>query len=158
MRTNAPATPMVNMIIAGAMIWGVVLFGLIAFFVIDPGKPPADEPLVAVIMAGLGVTSFLAAMLIPPMRTSVGLTQIKSQPRAKWEEELMGLFQSRLIIRMAILEGGAMANLVAFVLERQNWTLLVVGWLVLTMLAFFPTPGGTRDWIKEQMELLNLDM
>ena len=69
----------------------------------------------------------------------------------------VGAFQTRLLVRLAILEGATVINLV-FLLAEDWWpSWLMVGALIVAMLAQFPTPGAVRRYVESRRQLAELE-
>nr|MCH9792965.1 hypothetical protein [Planctomycetota bacterium] len=77
------------------------------------------------------------------------------------EEQMLGnfyqVFMVRLIIGMALLEGAAMLNLVAVMVENQRLAFIPVAILLLGMIFSIPTKTKLDGWIRNQMENYNLE-
>ena len=76
-------------------------------------------------------------------------------PVAKTDEgKLMQMFLTKSIIGAAILEGGAFANLIAFMLDGQIYSLVIAILFALGILMSFPTRNGMSEWLDNQMRRL----
>ena len=155
-------------IIAAAMVAGVLGIGAVfAFLAAEQGPPPAppaevaddvlepaDDPTPPVLSyVGLGLAA-LALLAYKP----VGSLLAANAPKQSDETETAaGVYQTRLIVRLALLEGAAMACLVFLLIE--NWPLLwvAVGVLIAAMLAEFPTTGGLRRYVESRRQLAELE-
>ena len=140
----------------------MILFALISL-VISKESGEGHQPILTYIAFAIGAISLLAAVVIPHF---VGTQPLRSL--AKWKEAkpvrsvppmppemgsigtLLGSYQTRLILRWAILEGAALFNLVAYLLDHQLISALVAAALVVTLLLKFSTPGSVRRWIEDQ--------
>jgi hypothetical protein len=138
--------------ISAALIGGVFVFLAIVLFVVK-SDPPQGSPLLTCIGLGFGALALVFAFIVPVF---VGGTikralvdgrrvELPAQYKAPAEVGIIGnllfLFQTRLIVGYAILEGAAFFNLVAYMLERQDVNLAMVGLLLGAMLVKFPTRG-----------------
>ena len=63
----------------------------------------------------------------------------------------MGVYASRSIISMALLEGGCFMNLVFFLLEQEYLALGVAGALLAILAMGFPIHDRTTGWIEQQL-------
>ncbi len=135
-------------IIAGALIMGVVVagFAMVPFDVF--AKPPSGQT-ISLIMAAMAGVCFLASMIIPNIVSKTILSKFSEEQ----EKAYPTAYQTQMIIRLALLEGPAFANLVALPSERNPWSLGIVVWLIMTMILFFPTPGRIDAWVKQKKEL-----
>ena len=59
-------------------------------------------------------------------------------------------FQTVLIIRSALLEGGTFFALIAFMLERQAPSLVVAGVLILALVSGLPTRSKVEEAIESE--------
>ncbi|NNJ26979.1 hypothetical protein [Alienimonas chondri] len=162
-------------IIAGALIFGVLVFG--AFVAIsnagaeagpeglgpdggialegaeadvEGGELDADldpgDPIVSYIGLGIAVLMLLAHK---PLGSALGSAAAETGRAA-------GAFQTRMIARLAMLEGATFINLVALLIEGwwPNW--LVVGVLLIAMLTEVPTVRKLRRYIEGREQLAAL--
>jgi len=148
-------------IITFALIAGLVFFGVIAF-VIGSDKQPGD-PLVAYMAGGFGIFSIVLQAVVPPMVVaSTRDQQLKPSIRegrlepSQATEKLCALFQTKQIIRNALLEGAGFFCLVAYIISVQWWLYGIVCVLIALMIFTLPTRGGLDHWIDDQMQLLEL--
>lgn len=76
--------------------------------------------------------------------------RVATQPEA-----LGGSYLSGLIVSVAICEGAAFLNLIAYLFEQSPWNLAMAGLLILVAASKFPTLGGVAAWVRRtvrQME------
>lgn len=161
MSHSTPAPPMTCMIIAFALIMGVVTFAAVVGVGLNqPALPaqPDDNPFLSIGAAGIATVLVVLSIFVPTMVASQTLEKLKDRGYPVAEEELLPVYQQKMIIRLGLLEGAAFMNLVVFMTEQQQWSLGIVGLMVVIMIVNFPTPGRIHDWIKEQKELLELNM
>jgi hypothetical protein len=59
-------------------------------------------------------------------------------------------YQVEHIIKMAILEGAAFFNGVAYMLEKFWWSLAAMGFIVFLMLIQFPSRSKINAWIERR--------
>ncbi|MBR9801660.1 hypothetical protein GYB59_08155 [bacterium] len=155
MPQQTPASNQTAMIIAAGLVGGVVTFAIVATTMAPPA--PKEPDVVSLVMAGVGAFTFLASFIIPGLISGAMLQQLQQKGTAGDEQQLLQVYQTRMIMRLAMLEGGAFANLVAYMTQGQQWSLIIVAWLVATMLMFFPTPGRINNWIQQRKELLQFE-
>lgn len=67
---------------------------------------------------------------------------------------LLGGWQSRNIVRAALLEGAAFFNIVAYQTERQPYSLAIAVALLLGIVAMFPFRGRIEQWLEREIQLL----
>lgn len=156
--SNAPATPEAwvrNMqIIAGALIAGVVIFALIAVFALGAlGQPPTGV-IVSYMALGMTAIELVPFALVPRFVTAPTVHRAR-QGTGNLEGNALqyGLYQTRMILRYALLEGAAFFSIVATIIEHNWWTLGVAGGLVLMMLTIFPARTRVEHWMETQRML-----
>jgi hypothetical protein len=66
--------------------------------------------------------------------------------------ELLPAFMTGQIVRLAMLEGAAFLNLIAYMLEGKALSLAAAAVLVLLMIAAYPTEGRVRGWLERIRE------
>lgn len=159
----------VMQIIAGALIAGVLLFAGVASFVVF-GLAPAIQPAVAQI--GADLLKYLAMMfaagavvlsfVVPNVISTVGLkvvTKLVQDGTLTGSKELFGrllsVAQTKMIVSMALVEGAAFFNLIAFIITKSLIPPAVVGALLLVMAIHFPTKFKLARWLEDQQRLLS---
>jgi len=161
------ATATRNMqIIVGALAGGVLsLFGVVlALGQRQPGLLLDGQLLtyMSVVAAFLGP---VAAIIIPGIvlghhrqtmvagKPSLQAGSIGGPPLPAADQELapiLASYQTALIIRSAILEGGAFFCLVAYLFERQTPALVAAGILFVFLLVGFPTQSKVEDAVQNE--------
>jgi hypothetical protein len=147
-------------IIAGALMVGVLSFGAYAVAAAF-GKPPG-EPLLAYIAVGFSAAAFIARMIVPPrveseLRKQAAESTKEIQDRDDRVLRLAGVFQTRMILEYALLEGPCFFCLVAYIISTEWWLLAIVGVLLAIMAVGFPTRSKLENWADDQLQLLELD-
>ena len=153
-------------IIAAALISGVVVFLAVVLFVFTGDLPPG-RPLHTYIALGAGVFALFFSFIIPALiggsikqaliegkRVELP-SQFKADPGVGIVGNLLFLSQTRLIIGYAILEGAAIYNLVAYMLERQQVSLATVGLLLAAMILKFPTQGRLEAFVADELRSID---
>jgi len=130
-------------IITGAMVTGVVTFAAIVVFVLGALKDPSNGLIMSGIGAAFAGVAFVLHLVIPPLIAA-------KQGRGADKQQLYGVFQMKMIIGLALLEGAAFFNLVACLVEHNWWSLAVAGGLCFWMLAMFPTRTKIEHWAEAQ--------
>lgn len=155
--SQAIQTAVAIQIIAGALIAGVVSFGLVAVFLTFGDQP--DDPLLGYVAAGFSAVMLVMSLTIPSL---VARQQTREAfARAGDDEErarrnLYAAFQTKTIIGFAMLEGAAFFDLVAYMNTARTWVLAIAAALVAIMVSRFPTRGRIENWIENQMQLRDL--
>jgi hypothetical protein len=148
-------------IIAGALIQGVVIFLVVVVFFL-PVPPNRLAVLNSYIGLGLALVAMAMSLVVPNIIVaSTKKSLVKGRPIDLPKQfgevsdlgflaPLAGLYQTKMIIAMALLEGAAFFNLVSYMMERQPFTLAVVGMLLLALVMNFPTRRGLEKWLAEE--------
>lgn len=150
-------------IITLALILGASTFLAIVLFVPGMGGRMAGaDPILTWIALGGSVMAGLAAFVVPDIVGRQQVRRLRTNPTLRTFEGpsvplpegpvrdayIYGAaFQTRLIIRLALLEGATFFCLVAHMLERQWPSLLAAAVLLGLMAANFPTRGRLDSWI-----------
>jgi hypothetical protein len=66
------------------------------------------------------------------------------------DQKLVQAYQTGLIVGLALLEGAAFFNLVAYMVEKQWWTITIVAALLFWMLLAFPTRTRVTQWLESR--------
>lgn len=153
-------------IIAFALICGVMgFFGIATWMQATNPPPPPPQPILTYVGFAAAAIMLVAHLIVPEIVASVGLKRIGQEKRAVASPSpypplpgvtgpLVALYQTRLIVRFAMLEGAAFFCLIAYQIEGQWPILALVGVLVLAMLVRFPIISGVQAWIEQQQERL----
>lgn len=134
------ATLKATQIIALALIAGIVsTCGIVVFLgQNDLIRIPPTGNLVSLVMVGLTALSLVAltfiAMLPAPQ---------KAEPT-----NLPAIWQGRMVIRFIFLEGAALLNAIAYVVDLQWWSLAILAGIFVLMLILFPTKGRFDRFIQ----------
>ena len=161
-------------IIALALIAGVVLFGLFACNVVfnqgqaaQPGAPQPAAPQngVEILMyfaMAFAAVAVVMSFVVPKLIAAAGVkniakmahdgTSIGAKELFGW---LLGVAKSKMIIAMALVEGAAFFNLIAFIITKSLIPPVVVGALLLVMAIHFPTNFKLARWLEDQQRLLS---
>jgi hypothetical protein len=154
-------------IIIFALVNGVVIFMIIAILQRASGHfgEPRDTVLISSIALAVGVGLFVANLVVPNLVAAGARRQIARgqsplvtpSPIPGDVGALVAVFQTRLILAAALLEGGSFFLLIAYLIEGQIYTLLGAIVLVVFLALRFPTRTGVERWLEEQQELLRQD-
>lgn len=150
-------------ILHGALCAGVAVFLVIVLVLRLAGgmnKPP-PIPLITYVAAAFTLIMLMVSFALPTMMEANWRRQLApgkspftgaqgagmpADPFSRWA----GLYQTRLIVRMALLEGAAFFALIAYLLEGQPLSLGLAGGLLFAMLGLFPTRAGIEAWVETQ--------
>lgn len=151
---------LVMQIITAAILAGPVFFLLIVFVILED-QPPRD-PLHAYFAAAFAALMIFGHFLIRlrPKRSALPESKQGEHFDPHSDEVFLALapvYQVELIVKIALLEGAAFYNIIAYYLERQWWSLAVVAMLLGLIAIQFPTvtriqqrlENQTRFWFDE---------
>lgn len=158
---------LVMRLILGALAVGITGFLIVVVFIRASGgaKPPANFPLITYIGLGWALLLLPVQALFPRLivdRAARGRALAQGTPlgpnaaspplseRGAW----YAVYQTRLIIGAAILEGGAFFLLIAYFLEGALPGLAGALVLLAVLITKFPSRTRVDSWIDQQQELI----
>ena len=163
----------VMQIIAGALIAGVLSFAGIAGFIVfgnAPAVQPGGQPMAGrngaevimyLAMSFAGVATVLS-FAVPRLISSAGVKSVAKMAQDGTSTgpkelfgRLLGVAQTKMIIAMALVEGAAFFNLIAFIITTSLIPPAVVAGLLLIMAIHFPTKFKLARWLEDQQRLLS---
>jgi len=124
---------------------GVLCFLGVAL--IMPSKP--HDPFMAYVAAAVAALNIGIRFIVPGVMDRAQLKKLPSSAPEELVGRLFAIYQTRMIVGLAILEGAAFFNLISYVVERQSWTLAIVGLLLVLMAMMFPTLNQFENWIED---------
>jgi hypothetical protein len=154
-------------IIAGALLAGVTMFLAIVLYLVlvqnqgQPLNPPPPVPILSLMAVGMLVITAPLSFVVPGFLTRSAVRRIAAgtwrpapgaPPPASDAQGLISVFQSVLIVGLALLEGTAFFGCIAYLWEGNALALGVVAVALLLMLWRFPTESGVRAWLAAQAE------
>jgi hypothetical protein len=157
-------------IIVFALAAGPIVFAGIALFQ-RMNQPPQQDHLLAYLAAGFAVTALASRIFIGKAtvanqreRIAAGSWSIGTNAspaglpvKITDGDRLLFVFQQKTIIESAIVEGAAFFVIVSFLIAGQGWSLAVAGVLVLVNLFPFPTHDRVENWVRYQLEFMELE-
>jgi hypothetical protein len=151
-------------IIVGALAAGVWTFLAVALVLfLDEPVNQGDEPFLSYLGIGCAVLALVAWGTVPGMiggRMRELIVAGKADhltlkpfdsPDLGDVGPLGGIYQLRIIVGAAILEGAAFFNLVAYMIEQQMFSLAVAGILAVVIMASMPTYGRLESWVQSEL-------
>jgi hypothetical protein len=154
-------------IIVGVLATGVFIFlGVVLNL---PVQPPAGPLVNTYVALGAAAVAIVAAVAVPAimaqkMVAAGGSGKVPNPapqiPDAADADELadvgplVAIYQTTLIVGVAILEGAAFYNAITFMLERQTINLVAAAVLAAFVIAKLPTPSRVEDWVLNQLATL----
>jgi hypothetical protein len=155
-------------IITFSLISGVVLFAVIVLLVLRSGRPFEADPwsptgILTTLGLVVAVTMSAVAYVLPQAiaRRSIASTAASTATESPGFEgwgpgaaEMLPALMTSHIIRLALLEGAAFLNLIAYMQEGKAISLAAAGVLVVLMMSTFLTESRVRDWLDRMRESL----
>lgn len=144
-------------IIAAALIAGVVIFLVIVLGLVHGGGQGAfiqavgRMPVVTIVCVGLALSQVVMALLLPPLLLRGATQRLRTGQIADPTPMLAVLraLNSALIVRLALLEGGAIASAIAYLLEGSTWAWPGILLPSLLMVAYFPTRNSFQEHLEQ---------
>lgn len=148
-----------SQIIVAALFAGC-LFCLLIVLLILPGKLGnwhlgLDKPMTSVgLVAAFGILA--ARIILPGVITAQMLRQLagRKSKEPDWKD-LFGVYQTTLIIKVAMLEGATFLLVIVYMIEHSPWTLTLAVVFLLLLLMHMPTPLRVDDGIERQSVTVN---
>lgn len=159
-------------IIAGALIAGVLSFAGVASFIVfgnvraaqPGGQVPAAGGSEIIMYMAMGfavvgvVMSFVMSNLVSANGVK-GVAKMAQDGTSTGPKELfgrlLGVAQTKMIIAMALVEGAAFFNLIAFMTTKSLIPFAIVAGLLAVMAIHFPTKMKLARWLEEQQRELS---
>ena len=134
-------------IIAAALPLGVIVFALVAVLALGALAQPPSGSIVSLMGVIFAASAFVGHLVLPNLMAS---RAVATQQLLPTDLQPYGAYQTRMIMKLALLEGAAFFNVTCTVIEHNWWSLGIAGLLVGWMLTNFPTSGRVERWIAEQ--------
>jgi len=150
----------VMLILFFGLVIGVVVFGSVAL-IVRLGK---EEPLynmdfgfMAIIGVAFAALVQLPSIIVPMFVQKASVKEVATKfadnlGDAKAAMQLFGGLQTSMIIGLALLEGAAFFNIVAFLIDGSAFNMLAVAALVACMFIRIPLPGRVEDKIVSMLD------
>ncbi len=135
-----------RLIVVGCM-FGLIVFGFIASIV--GGEVRSSVPVLAYLALAFAAQVTAVRQFIPDLFVKSQLKALKNERAGSIAERLEELFQTKLIIGVALLQGAALFNLIAYVLNGQWFSLATAAFMLALMGMMFPTVHGFEKWAEE---------
>jgi len=168
----------VPQIIVAALAAGCLVFLAVAVWIQGrKGGLHWDVTPMTLVLVLFAVADGAARLVVPPLVVRSGrraILQGSYQPpvggtpeqRAAFEEflartgdagRLLAVFQTRLILAAALLEGVAFFAIVTYLVEGNGYGLAIALAMVVAILLHLPTRSGVIHWIEDQIEQMRRD-
>lgn len=153
-------------IIAVALSMGVMVFGGVILGLGLAPEEAAETPIISIISAIIAFAVLAATMVVPGFVASSMMKKVvegkpfSKQSGLQYPEEagdvgpLLGIYQTKQIVRLGLLEGAAFFNLIACMLEGHLFSLGIVVGLLCSMFFTFPSRDGVERFVREQLQAI----
>ncbi|MDB4637563.1 hypothetical protein OAK47_00385 [Planctomycetaceae bacterium] len=139
-------------IIAAALMMGVVTFGGVAVVLQSKNDQVPDNnelPILLIVACVFTVIELGARQVVLMVFNQKLKTEIQDYKEGESSaEEFLGLYQTRLIISMALCEGAAFFSLIAVIVEGHWGGFAIAAFLLIIMGISFPTENKFREWVR----------
>lgn len=148
-------------IIVGAMVAGCVFFLAIALVAGQQGGLVLAPPdLLTLIAAGVAGAALVARLVVVSVVTAFGRRRIARRNDTDLHDPsvcrgLVALYQTRMIVGAALIEGPTFFLLIAYLSERSPLALILAVVLILGLALHMPTRGRVTRWIEGQMRRMD---
>jgi len=149
-------------IIVGALAAGVATFLVIVLVIVNNDAP--SDLLLTYTAVGCAVVAFAGWLIVPSIVANQARQSI-SEGRAPQSAaqasipaevgavgQLASVFQTRLIIANALLEGAAFFTLAVYTIERHYLALVIAAALLLVIVSQIPTRNRLESWVSDELE------
>lgn len=153
-------------LIVVALIMGVLMFAGVAVFLtfqqgpqvpLAPGAPP-KMVLIAYLAVGFAMLVTVVRFVVPGIVLNAGVKQAANNQGVDQltPVDLLPSYIASTIVACALLEGAALFNVVALIIDSQVWSLGIVGVLLVLMAVNFPTVDRVQYWADDQIRQLKM--
>jgi len=152
----------VMQIIAGALMMGVITFlGVVLVITKGDVLGQGNPGIVTFIATGFAGLMIVNHLVIPGLVMKAQLNQLKFQDFGQQDAEskvasLLGIYRTRLIMTLALLEAAAFFNLVSVIIENHLLSLSAAIVLLGLMAVRFPTRTKVSWWVQDKLSELNM--
>ncbi len=136
---------------AGVLLFGGILLGTNA---VETSLSAASA--LAYVFAAIPLASVAVALVVPEVAASSALTGLEQRSEAERRDALLNAFQTRTIVRYAVLESGAFVGLFGALLTRHVLPVVAAAVPLLLMFLLFPTEASANRWLRDKQELQQL--
>lgn len=144
-------------IIVGAILLGMMCFLVVVVFLVPQPQVIPQPPMLSYVGLGLAVAALPAAFVIPRIIRATAFNALTQQQPDDGADAnaLFGSYMTSTIVNGAILEGPVFMNTIAYMQERQPFSLLVAGGLIILVMTLTPKLSRAEGWLNEQLQRLN---
>jgi len=147
----------VMQIITVALMMGLLSFLLVVLLLTKGEVLGFRKPdIMALLAAGFGLVMVVNHLVIPSVIANQQLKSAAEKGLVENDDEsrnlkVAGIYQTRLIVGLAMLEAAAFFNLVALLIEKNGLNLIFVIVALTLMLMKFPTRTKVSWWVQDKL-------
>jgi hypothetical protein len=135
-------------IVTGALIAGPIMFSLFTMG-LGAWNKNGDPDILNWVAIGLSIVVAIISYFLPnTIRPSMLSDQLSPDMDARAQS--LALYQTRMIVRYAPIEGAAFFNLVAFLVTGARLSLGVAALLIAVMISIFPTRARITHFLETE--------
>ena len=145
-----PTLRMLQFIVV-AMVGGVMMFGFVTNFIEPWAQATMEISMLPLLGAAASFFSIILSFVLPALAASSVPPVADSDQADQQELQLAAaasVFMTGRIIRVALLEGGCFLNLVVYILDTSQISLIAAAFGLFLLLLSIPTAFGMRRWIE----------
>ncbi len=148
-----------QMLTVGMAVGVLVMYAAVLF--LQEGDIPGDAGLLSGIGMAVVVFVWFSHLFVPGLIRRYQLEQLRAEdfqdiPESGWFTQLFPVYQAGHLTGCALLEGGAMLNLVLCFVAPAKTNLAAGVVLAGLLLLKFPTTGRISDWMRQTREQLEM--
>ncbi len=135
-------------LVVAAMIAGLLVFlGVVLANAREAAaeKAAGGSALITLLAAGTGLACAVAAATIPGKIGAAAARRARGRPDGP--RQMAQAWLTRTLVACALIEGGALFNAVAHMLEGRPLSLVVCGLLILAIAFLFPSVDRAAQWV-----------
>lgn len=142
-------------IVTFAMVAGIVSFGGIA--VVVGGLHQDEDAFLSMILGGISLGPIVMSLVLPSLISPERIQSRQTGAGSSVSPEMVPyqVMFTRVLLRSGILEGAALLNLIAYLLEGQWWSIGLAGVILLILLTNFPTASRFHHYAEMQNSFSN---
>jgi hypothetical protein len=147
LQANPETVGRITQIVTAALITGVLVMVYVALA--TAAGPAPNLPFLSYFGIGFGVLALIARSIVQASMVAAMKKGLAGQSDQEQTVTLAGIYQSKTIVGMGVLEGASLMNVVAYMTDRQLWTFGVIACLLAMMAVSFPSQGQFESWTQE---------
>jgi hypothetical protein len=134
-------------IITLALIFGVVMFLVIALITRMGNAPVAEATTLSYVALAFFLGASGASFVAPNLIREAMVKRLVHSSQPATVAQLAAVYQTALIVGLALLEGAGMFGIVVYLVEGHIWTLALPAIAMCLMAIRLPTESRLLDWL-----------